>query len=211
MESILDAAERVAAEGFAALSVRAVASQLQASPMALYRYFATMDELFDAMLDRVLGRFVPVTPTGDWLHDLRTLARTHRRLLTRHPWAIAPLFTHPNPGLNAARIGEQALQILHRGGIDGEAAVATFTGVLSLNYGWSAFATARESPLRRVAERTVSMRDALIALPPDQYPNTVAVADQMADFGGDDHYDRVLDQLLVGIRAEGKLTTDTQA
>ena len=196
VESILDASEQVAVDGFAALSVRAVATRMQASPMALYRYFSTMDELVDALLDRVLGRFVPAPPTDDWLEDLGTFARNHRRLLTEHPWAITPLITRPNPGLNAVRIGEAALRILRAGGIVGEAAVATFSGILSLNYGWSAFVAARPG----VADTGPSMHDALLALPSDQFPLTVDVAAQMAKYGSDEHYDRVLDQMLVGIR-----------
>lgn len=201
VERILDASEQVAVDGFAALSVRAVATRMQASPMALYRYFSTMDELVDALLDRVLGRFVPAPPTDDWLEDLGTFARNHRSLLTEHPWAIAPLITHPNPGLNAVRIGEAALRILRAGGIVGEAAVATFSGILSLNYGWSAFVAARDDP-PGVAESGTSMHEALLALPADQFPLTVGVAAQMASYGSDEHYDRVLHQLLVGIRAE---------
>lgn len=199
VQSILDASEQVAVGGFAALSVRAVATRMQASPMALYRYFSTMDELVDALLDRVLGRFVPAPPTDDWLEDLGTFARNHRSLLTEHPWAIAPLITHPNPGLNAVRIGEAALRILREGGIVGEAAVATFSGILSLNYGWSAFVSARPDG----DESGTSMHEVLLALPPDQFPLTVDVAAQMANYGSDEHYDRALRQLLVGIRADG--------
>src|SRR5262245_7663685 len=58
-ELILDAAEAVAQQGgFDALTLRAVAERLQAAPMALYRHFATKEELVNALLDRVLGRFV---------------------------------------------------------------------------------------------------------------------------------------------------------
>lgn len=202
VESILDASEQVAAGGFAALSVRAVATNMQASPMALYRYFSTMDELVDALLDRVLGRFEPAPPTADWVEDLGTFAHRHRSLLTEHPWAIAPLITNPNPGLNAVRIGEAALQILRAGGIVGDAAVATFSGILSLNYGWSAFVTARPGG----DGSGTSMHDALLGLPPDQFPLTVDVAAQMANYGSDEHYNRVLHQLLAGIRTEGPLT-----
>ena len=202
VESILEAAEQVASAGFASLSVRAVASQLQASPMALYRYFATMDELVDALLDRVLGRFEPAPPTDDWLADLRTFATNHRRLLTQHPWAISALFAHPNPGLNAVRIGENALRILRDGAIVGDPAVATFSGILSLNYGWSAFATSRDDASHAGASGP-TMRNALASLPPDHYPLTVEVADQMASYGSDEHYDRVLGQLLAGVRADG--------
>lgn len=47
------------------------------------------------------------------------------------------------------------------------------------------------------------MRDVLIALQQDQFPQTVDVVDQMANYGSHDHHQRVLDQLLAGIRAEG--------
>src|SRR5919204_5337962 len=89
---ILDAAEAIATEeGFGALSMRAVAARLGAVPMALYNHFATKEQLVDALLDRVLGRFEPAPPTEDWGEDLRRFARAHRRLLVAHPWAVAPL------------------------------------------------------------------------------------------------------------------------
>ena len=96
-DAILDAAEEVAAQGFDALTMRAVAARLGAVPMALYNHFATKDRLVDALLDRVLGRFEPEPATEDWAEDLRRFARAHRRLLARHPWAVAPLFTQPTP------------------------------------------------------------------------------------------------------------------
>src|SRR5215212_8962810 len=68
-EVILDAAEAVAAEGFGALTMRAVAARLGAVPMALYNHFATKEQLVDALLDRVLGRFEPEPATEDWIED----------------------------------------------------------------------------------------------------------------------------------------------
>src|SRR3954464_12063524 len=94
-EVILDAAQAVAAHGFAPLSMRAVAARLGAVPMALYNHFATKEQLVDALLDRVLGRFAPPPPSEDWIEDLQGFARAHRRLLVEHPWAVAPLFTQP--------------------------------------------------------------------------------------------------------------------
>ena len=111
-DEILLSAEHVARDGFDALTMRAVATQMGASPMALYRYFATKDELIDAMLDRVLGRIELAPPTDDWLADLTAFAAAHRAVLSDHPWAIVPLFTHSNPGVNATVIGETALEIL---------------------------------------------------------------------------------------------------
>jgi AcrR family transcriptional regulator len=197
-EVILDAAEEVAGEGFDALTMRAVAARLGAAPMALYNHFATKEELVDALLDRVLGRFEPEPDTEDWGEDLRRFARAHRRLLTQHPWAVAPLFSQPNPGMSAVRIGELALRILRRAGVSNERAVAVFSGIIALNYGWSSFTTARDLD---PASRGHDVGAALAALPRAEFPLTVDVANEMGAYGSDHHYDIVLDQLLRGLRA----------
>jgi AcrR family transcriptional regulator len=138
-EVILDAAEAVAVQGFDTFSMRAVAARLEAVPMALYNHFETKEQLVDALLDRVLTRFEPPPPQGDWIDDLRAFAHAHRRVLTDHPWAVAEIFKHPNPGPAAIGIGEHAFGILARGGLSQDDAVAAFSGLLALNYGWSSF------------------------------------------------------------------------
>ena len=55
------------------------------------------------MLDRVLLRVGLPEPTGDWLADLRTIAESHSLTLLENSWAIAPLFSHPDPGPGANR------------------------------------------------------------------------------------------------------------
>lgn len=186
-DEILDAAEAVAARTGEPLTVRAVAAELGASAMALYRYFPTKDDLVDALIDRVLER-VPAPSPGDWLDELRELALAHARVLAEHPWAIAPLFASPSPGVGAAILGERFLAILARGGLTGEAAVAAFTGILALNYGRTAFA-AGDGPVD------------LPPLPAEHFPHSAASAAALAGYAGDANYRRVLDLMLDGIRA----------
>ena len=193
---ILDAAEAVVAEGFDALSIRAVATRLDTAPMALYNHFATKEQLVDGLLDRVLARFAPDPPTDDWAADLRRFARAHRRLLVEHPWAVAPLFTQPNPGLGAVRIGEVALAILRRGGMSDARAVAAFSGIIAFNYGWSSFTTARDLDPDGPSHDVGAM---LAALPRGDYPLTVEAAADMGAYGSDEHYDFVLDRLVDGL------------
>jgi AcrR family transcriptional regulator len=197
---ILDAAEAVAAQGFDALSVRAVAARLGAAPMALYNHFATKDALVDALLDRVLGRFEPEPASADWVADLRGFARAHRRLLVEHPWAVAPLFTRPSPGLGAVRIGELALGILRRGDLSDARAVAAFSGIVALNYGWSSFTTARDLDPEGPSQDVGAM---LAQLPAAAFPLTAAVAAELGAYGSDAHYEFVLDRLLSGLRLPG--------
>jgi AcrR family transcriptional regulator len=197
-EVILDAAEAIAGDGFDALTMRAVATRLGAAPMALYNHFPTKEALVDALLDRVLNRFEPDPPCADWHEDLRNFARAHRRLLVAHPWAVAPLFTQPNPGLGAVRIGEHALAILRRGGFSDADAVAAFSGIIAVNYGWSSFTTARDADPQAPGRDVGAM---LSALPPAEFPLTVGVAGEMGAYGSASHYEYVLDRLVDGLRA----------
>jgi AcrR family transcriptional regulator len=197
-DEILLAAEHVARNGFDALTMRAVATKMGASPMALYRYFATKDELVDAMLDRVLGRIELAPPTDDWLVDLTAFAAAHRAVLSENPWAIVPLFTHSNPGINATVIGETALEILQRGGVTGGDAVATFSGILALNYGWFAFTVARDATRTAVDPEAV-LTASLSMLPADRFPLTLSVARELGNYGSDGHYSFALRQLIAGV------------
>jgi AcrR family transcriptional regulator len=196
VDSIVDAAENVAASGLEGLTIRAVATELDASPMALYRYVATKEELVDALLNRVLGRFERPAETDDWVHDLVTFARAHYDLLVRHAWAIAPLISHPDPGPNALPIGEAALRVLRRGGITGDSAVASFSAVVALNYGWASFAVARNDalpPEPRNAAELESIRT--------DFPLTAEVVEAFSRYGSPEHYERALDHVVTGIAA----------
>ena len=193
---ILDAAEAAARDGFDALTIRAVAARLGAAPMALYNHFPTKDALVDALLDRVLSRFEAPPDTGEWREDLRGFARAHRAMLSAHPWAVAPLFSRPSPGLGAVRIGEIALEILQRGGFTGGRAVAVFSGVIALNYGWASFTTARDLDPGGPAEDVGAM---LALIPAELFPLTAGVAQEMGAYGSDEHYELVLGAMLGGL------------
>ncbi|MCU1517426.1 MAG: hypothetical protein JWQ75_2147 [Pseudarthrobacter sp.] len=196
VEEILDVAERVAAGGIETLTIRAVATELESAPMALYRYFGTKDELVDALLNRVLGRMAPPSESDSWTTDLGEFARNHRDMLNRHQWAVTALFAHPVPGPNALPIGECALRILDRGGITGDAAVATFSGILGLNYGWASFVLARAGGAGESLAEDLTDPGVVQA-----FPLTASVAGPMSRYGSVDHYDMVLGQLLAGISA----------
>jgi hypothetical protein len=116
-------------------------------------------------------------------------------VLAAHAWAVPFLFTHPVPGPNATRVGELAFAILDRGGIRGEAAVAAFSGVIALNYGWSAFATVR-SP-----GDEAELREQLAALPAEVFPLTASLAEPLAGYGSEEQYELALETVVRGLSA----------
>lgn len=198
--AILDAAERVSSSGLDRLSIRAVADELGSSPMGLYRYVASKEELVEALLDRVLGRMPDVEETTDALADLGAFMTAHRDLLLAHPWAVPGLIAHPLPGPHALPIGEHALQLLDRLGIHEDAAVAAFSGMIALNYGWASFAISRQ------AQDAAPSLERIAAGPSEEFPHTLAAGAAMARFGSEEHYALVRAGMLDAIAGMARAT-----
>jgi AcrR family transcriptional regulator len=115
---ILDAALAVAAErGLDGVSMRSVAQRLDLTPMALYGYFRSKDELLDALLGRLLSG-LPEPPDGaDWRVVVEHLAYGLRAVATRHPSALPLLFARPAVHPAATRIVDLIYQALLDAGV----------------------------------------------------------------------------------------------
>lgn len=111
-------------KGLAAVSMRAVATRVGLTPMALYRYVRGKEDLLDGLLGRVLAQ-VPVPDPGlDWRERLCEAARGVRAVAHRYPRTFPLLLTRPavlpeavrmidplyaallDAGVPAARVGE---------------------------------------------------------------------------------------------------------
>jgi AcrR family transcriptional regulator len=98
-------------EGFAAVSMRRIAHELNAGTMSLYYYVKTKDDLIAAMDDALMAEILlPSLPKG-WRRAMLEIAKRTRAVLIRHPWALAAMLAAP-PGLNAMRHMEQCLEAL---------------------------------------------------------------------------------------------------
>jgi AcrR family transcriptional regulator len=115
---ILDAALAVAAErGLDGVSMRAVAQRLGLTPMALYGYFRSKDDLLDAVLGRLLAE-IPPPPAGlGWREVIEHLAYGLRAVGARHPSALPLLFTRPAVSPAAVRIVDVVYQALLAAGV----------------------------------------------------------------------------------------------
>lgn len=108
---IVQAAIEVADEsGASAVTMKAVATRLGYTSMALYRYVRNKDGLIDLMLDAVTGEIALVP--GDWRSALRALARETRAMIKRHPWYAELVHTRPPAGPNQMRRLEFMLTVL---------------------------------------------------------------------------------------------------
>jgi AcrR family transcriptional regulator len=110
-EQLAAAAVKIAdAEGFEAVTMRRVASELGAGTMSLYHYVRTKDDLVALMDDAAMSELL--VPEGelpaDWRDALAAIARRMRAMYERHPWAIRSLQAAQS-GPHSIRHAEQTL------------------------------------------------------------------------------------------------------
>ena len=87
-DAIVDAAIRLAdAEGLEGVSMARVAAELGFTPMSLYRYVASKEELLQLMWNGSASGAEGLVLEGDgWRAKLRNWAIVQRDMLDRHPW-----------------------------------------------------------------------------------------------------------------------------
>lgn len=110
-EQIAAVAVRIAdAEGIDAVSMRRIATELDAGTMTLYHYVRTKDELMALVTDAVMHELVLTDelPAG-WREAIRVIAHRSRDTLTRHPWML-DIADDPAIGPNSVRHFDQCLQ-----------------------------------------------------------------------------------------------------
>jgi AcrR family transcriptional regulator len=136
------------AEGLAAVSMRRVATELGTGTTSLYRYVRSKADLFDLMVDQILGSEPLPTPTGYWRDDLRFLAQWKRKLILDHPW-MAELSGRPAVGPNGLRIQERGLRAVNGLGLSIDQMIIIVESMDAYVLGYA---------LRELAERTATKR-----------------------------------------------------
>jgi DNA-binding transcriptional regulator YhcF (GntR family) len=114
LDSIVETAIAICdAEGFAALSMRQLSTELGVAVMSLYHYVPGRDDLVDLMMDHVLGEVELPESLAGWRSGLELIARQQWKVCTRHPWIAQALsFSQPDPTPNSLKQTEWALQSL---------------------------------------------------------------------------------------------------
>ena len=121
-ESVLDAGIEIAdEEGLDAVTLRRVAGRLSVTPMALYRHVEAKDDLLDGMADLLYAELDLPASGGDWWEGLAAIARSTRRVLLAHPWAV-PLFGRPLAGPHALALDRALAAALRSAGFSNRAA-----------------------------------------------------------------------------------------
>jgi AcrR family transcriptional regulator len=205
-EAVVEAAlTRVDNDGLESLTFRALASDLQVTPMALYRYVSNKAELLSAIADRAFAEFeLPDESVSDWHERLRTLGRSYRRVLLAHPSVAAiERSDETAPSVDGMRIVEVLLDTLRQAGFSLEQAAVLHEALAQFVLALVMLETGGGSP--RGAEeqerRQRELRSKLALLPAAEFPNVTASAEYLcAARDGEASFELALDLLAGGLQ-----------
>jgi AcrR family transcriptional regulator len=109
-------------EGLEALSMARVAKELGFTPMSLYRYVTSKDELLQLMWNASAQGAEELRLEGDgWRPRLRSWAIVQREMLDRHPWITQMPMAAPPLAPNSLAFVERGLEALDGTGLhDGD-------------------------------------------------------------------------------------------
>lgn len=160
LDKIIDVAARIASEtGLDAVSFRNIAIRLEVSPMSLYKFVESKDELFDHLLQHVINRMeIPYLKSDDWRTRIIEVMETWRRLVLSNSYILEILINRriPAESQGLGRLAEQILASLEDGGIRGTLAVRSFWQIFTTTIGYMVFELPR-SKLDKEAQKSASL------------------------------------------------------
>jgi AcrR family transcriptional regulator len=132
----VDAALRIVEErGFSGLTMRALATELGLSPMAVYHHVRSKDELVRLAADSVLRQVeMPGPEHGDWAAQILLLNQRYRAAHLRYP-GMTPRQLRTGLTDNGRIIVGQVLQLLLDAGFDEHETAYAFATLNSYFYG----------------------------------------------------------------------------
>ncbi len=154
----------VGTEGLEKLSMRRIAEELGASPMALYRHVAGKKELLELLVEEVMAELKPtVRSQPPRARILASLEHT-REVMSRHPWLPSVLLAQDPPPSGRPWLTEYLLEALLDAGLDERAAVYAYRSMWQYMTG-HVLHVHREAALRERAARAHDSGDDLADFP----------------------------------------------
>ena len=180
--------------GWSALSLRAVATRLGVTPMALYRHVADGATLTRAVIASIVAEFGPVARTGDAQHDLANWGRTAHAVLIQHPGAAGHLLVSWFEVPAMLQCTEDLLAIVADDGLRDFEAVAAVNAIVM-------YVLMRCEAEQAVRSAGAVKRALKLAATDSPLPHLTALGAHYTTARFDLHFEYGLDVLLSGIAA----------
>lgn len=194
-------------QGLSALTIRALAAQVGAKPMAVYHHIPSKAAILDGVVDEVFSSIALPHPGLPWRSELASRTRSAREVLLRHAWAVGLLESRRRPGPATLRHHDAVLGTLLTDGFAVDRAAHAYALLDSYLYGSviqeASLPFAPEESQAVAAEMLTPSADAPDSPgAPDAYPHLTRLAAELIgpdyDFG--DEFEIGLEVVLDGLQ-----------
>src|SRR5215216_4794362 len=193
-QRVLQAALRlVDQEGLDSLSMRRLGQELGVGATALYNHVADKAAMLDGLVETALGE-VPLPPgeDADWMAAIRSICRSLRQVIHRHPNLVPLIAGRPFNSPGALRPVEVMFEV-HLV-VEGQRALSGFVlGYVQMELGGAIF----RPPEMRTDNHPIDIR----RLPEADFPRIRAFAPYLVHYYSDDAFERGLDVIFAGLQA----------
>ncbi|MGH3832522.1 MAG: TetR/AcrR family transcriptional regulator [Pseudonocardiaceae bacterium] len=184
-------------KGLDALTMRALATELAVSPMALYNHVRDKDELVDLMVDLMLGEVDTSATDGDWLTQLRAVVRSYHQAFAAHRQLARVFSDRVTIGPHGLMVIERTIGLLLAGGLAPAEASDAFFALFTYAAGFHQMGYI--APLRDGA--TGEKTEYYPALAPERIPAITAVGSHLDGVRRPGRFDYGLELLLAGLQS----------
>jgi TetR/AcrR family tetracycline transcriptional repressor len=188
-------------EGLEALSMRRIAAELQASPMALYNHVPNKDALLEGLAAQLLLEMdLSALDTNDVPSALREGYGEFRRVLLRHPNLLPVMERKVAVSADAMRPIELALSMLQTLGFSPDQAVFAHWALTGFTMGHVVWQLS--SPLFKEEEAAGLALEHKRMLPEDEFPCLHQALPWLEQCDVDGAFEFGIDCLIEGFRAK---------
>jgi TetR/AcrR family transcriptional regulator, tetracycline repressor protein len=186
--------------GLDALTMRRLADAMGVQAGALYRYFATKQELLTAMAERMLSDVgAPRGPVdGDWSERLAGLARAMRTALLAHRDGARVFAGTHSTGAHTLHFADTLTGVLREAGFDDADAARALMAVANFTVGHTLEEQAALEPGAEAPADPGRLVDAVAA---GSYPHLTATLPVLTSTDFTAHFEFGLRLLIEGLRA----------
>jgi AcrR family transcriptional regulator len=190
------------AGGVAGFSMPKLGRALGADPTAVYRHFASKDDLVLAIADRLIAEAMEgLTPSECWVETLIDTTRRLRRTYRAHPAAasLSSFRTTQRPA--EIRVVDVLLDVVFQAGFEGYEAVVVYRslGDFALAFCGSEAALAALPEPAQASDRA-AWTHTYRAVDRAEYPHIWQVRDELPLVTDDDIFESILAIVIAGLR-----------
>jgi AcrR family transcriptional regulator len=195
----------VESEGYAALTMRRVASALATGPSSLYAHVVNKEDLDELLIGRLCAVIdLPEPDPARWRQQITAVCAQLRDQYLRYPGISQAAFAAAPSNLDTLRVAEGMLAILLAGGIDPLAAAWAIDSLTLYVNAYSLEVSLADSRRGRSEDGWVVGQDELLrrfAALPDTFPQTKRYATELTAGTLHDRFDFTIGLMIGGLPA----------